>query len=768
MSGCAARRHSTTEQELDLEQRLVVARAKQGLLNFTRFTKPDYEINWHHRIVARYLNKVASGEITRLMLNLGPRHGKSELVSRRFPAYYLGRNPDHQVMAASYNATLAARMNRDVQRIIDAPSFNALFPDTTLSASNIRTVARGKNNYLRNSDEFEVVGRRGIYRSAGVGGSATGYGAHLAIIDDPVRNREDANSQTYRDKTFDWYTSTLYSRLEKGGSIVLCMCMTGDTPVLMADGRERPLSALRVGDRIATYDDGKLGAEKVVNWASQGLDYVYRLKTIFGITVKANRRHPFLVCREGELLWVRLGDLRQTDRVMRVAAPTRASSVRSMAATGQPSARQCACSITASLDGQPGTAPGQPTQLSDGAISLNIATASATQPTTHSCCSKQASAQSASGHLCLASTCLFTGKGDFASTTAINPGRLEDCSAIAATTSFGTPTPKRCCGQQSFICEPIAEIKGVGYEEVFDIQVARTENFIANGLATHNTRWHEDDLAGRLLAKAKEDPEVDQWVVVSFPTICEDTEHPYDPRQIGEPLWPNKYSQKRLTAMRKTMGERDWVSLHQQRPAPAEGNVIKDTWWRYWKELPEEIDLMICSADLTFKKGAQNDFSVLLTMARSGPNIYIVDMIRSRMGWTEQKRALGRVLNQYPDLDAIYIEEAANGAALVEEARATVPRVVAVPAKGSKYTRLEAVSAMIEAGNVLLPHPSTGLLIAEQIVNEVNAFPYAKNDDIVDALSMGLRRARSEFVDYNFSVGTVPKQSFSAALRSMR
>lgn len=195
--------------------------ARQGILAFTTYTKPDYAVSWHHQILCDHLDRFASGEIKRLMVMMPPRHGKSELVSRRLPAYLLGRLPDANIIATSYSADLASRLNRDVQRIIDAPSYRRLFPGTGLWGSSVRTVAQG--TYLRNSDLFEVVGHKGSYRSSGIGGGITGMGGDFLLIDDPVKNREEADSPTVRDSIYEWYTSTLYTRRSSTAGILVCM-----------------------------------------------------------------------------------------------------------------------------------------------------------------------------------------------------------------------------------------------------------------------------------------------------------------------------------------------------------------------------------------------------------------------------------------------------------------------------------------------------------------------------------------------------------------
>ncbi len=210
---------------LDLLE-LMDERARRSFEHFVRATvHADYKMGWVHQEVCKELDQfladVAAGKNPRLMLFAPPRHGKSELASRRFPAYALGRHPDLSIIATSYGAELASSMNRDVQRIIDSPAYSNLFPSTKLWGENIRTVADG--SYLRNSDIFEVVGHRGVYKSSGVGGGITGRGMHIGIIDDPFKDAEEAYSQTIRDKVWEWYTSTFYTRLMPGGGILIIL-----------------------------------------------------------------------------------------------------------------------------------------------------------------------------------------------------------------------------------------------------------------------------------------------------------------------------------------------------------------------------------------------------------------------------------------------------------------------------------------------------------------------------------------------------------------
>lgn len=215
-------RYNLLEKRVKLTEERLMLKAQDDTLSFTKWTKPDYQINWHHRIMAEKLNAFVAGDITRLIIQAPPRHGKSEKVSTRLPAYIFGKRPDAQIIATAYSSELAQKNNRAVQRVMESERYKKLFPMTRLYDKASRSTAT--HSYMRNSDVFEIVGHRGAYRSAGIMGAITGMGADYLIIDDPIKNREEADSPVYRDKLWEQYTSTLYTRLEKGGGI--CIIMT--------------------------------------------------------------------------------------------------------------------------------------------------------------------------------------------------------------------------------------------------------------------------------------------------------------------------------------------------------------------------------------------------------------------------------------------------------------------------------------------------------------------------------------------------------------
>jgi predicted phage terminase large subunit-like protein len=188
------------------------------LICYAAYQWPQYRDAAHHRLIARHLEAVERGDIKRLMITMPPRHGKSMLASEFFPAWYLGRNPDHYVVTATYSQDLADDFGRKVKNQIADDAFKAVFPGVTLANDS----KSAKRFNVEGAIGFEqATNLRGAYYAVGVGGPLTGRGAHLLLIDDPVKNREDADSETIRKKMMDWYTSTAYTRLMPGGRVVI-------------------------------------------------------------------------------------------------------------------------------------------------------------------------------------------------------------------------------------------------------------------------------------------------------------------------------------------------------------------------------------------------------------------------------------------------------------------------------------------------------------------------------------------------------------------
>lgn len=213
----SARNSETPPLQPQLSQPSAEDFAFSRLASYAAYQWPQYRIARHHRLIAQHLEAIERGDITRLMITMPPRHGKSMLASEYFPAWYLGRNPDHYVVAATYAQELADDFGRKVRNQIADAAYQEIFPGVGLKTDSTSS----KRFHVTSPGDSFSTGQNGAYFAVGVGGPLTGRGAHLLLVDDPVKNREDAESEVIRKKTKDWFTSTAYTRLMPGGRIVI-------------------------------------------------------------------------------------------------------------------------------------------------------------------------------------------------------------------------------------------------------------------------------------------------------------------------------------------------------------------------------------------------------------------------------------------------------------------------------------------------------------------------------------------------------------------
>ena len=198
----------------EAKKRLDLREDAQGkFMSFAHHVYDNFIEGRHHRIIAEKLEKVARGEIKRLIVNMPPRHSKSEFASYLMPAWFLGRNPRLKIIQATHNTELAVRFGRKVRDLIDDPQYQEVFPDTKLKEDN-----KGAGRWQTEAG--------GEYFAAGVGAAVTGRGADLFVIDDP-HSEQDALSESAFDHAYEWYTSGPRQRLQPGGAIIIVMTRWG-------------------------------------------------------------------------------------------------------------------------------------------------------------------------------------------------------------------------------------------------------------------------------------------------------------------------------------------------------------------------------------------------------------------------------------------------------------------------------------------------------------------------------------------------------------
>lgn len=215
--------YGTAMRLLELERELHKREAQTRFPVFLDYTAQSYDRQWFHTLIADKCQRLLEESLgtDRLMLFVPPQHGKSEIVSRKFPAWALGINPLLKIVGSSYSADLAEQFSRSIQRTIDSSEYKTVFPNTYLNNQNV--THDKKRGWVRKVDMFETVGFGGFYKAVGVGGSLTGTPADIGIIDDPVKDALEAGSQIYRDRVWDWYNDVFLTRLHNKSKQILIM-----------------------------------------------------------------------------------------------------------------------------------------------------------------------------------------------------------------------------------------------------------------------------------------------------------------------------------------------------------------------------------------------------------------------------------------------------------------------------------------------------------------------------------------------------------------
>lgn len=245
---------------------MVIHQARKNLIDFSIATDKNYQDSWFHETMAMYLQSalqmVELGKDVRIILTVPPRHGKSELATKKFPAWTLGHHPEWPIMVASYSGDLAVNFGQGTRDIMQSPAYRDIFK------TQLRADTQAKDRWMTKEG--------GGYMAAGAGGAFTGKGFKIGIIDDLFKNREEAESQTIRDSRWNWYLSTFYTRQEGATAIIV------------------------IATRWHTDDIiGRL-LEKQKNDQAEGLTY-YDKWTVIEFPAIATHEEDFR--RKGEALW---------------------------------------------------------------------------------------------------------------------------------------------------------------------------------------------------------------------------------------------------------------------------------------------------------------------------------------------------------------------------------------------------------------------------------------------------------------------------------
>ena len=291
--------------------------------------------------------------------------------------------------------------------------------------------------------------------------------------------------------------------------------------------------------------------------------------------------------------------------------------------------------------------------------------------------------------------------------------------------------------QEATLAESSPEI----YDKVYEWYTSGPRQRLQPGgaIVIVMTRWAQRDLTGQVL-KASAQRGGDEWEVIEFPAIL----------PSGNPLWPEFWSLVELEALREELPSYKWNAQYQQAPTSREGAIVKREWWRIWEEdHPPQCDFVIQTWDTAFEKTNRSDFSACTTWGvwhneddnngRGNANIILLDAFRDRMEFPELKKiALEHYKNWTPD--SFIVEKKASGSPLIYELRAMgIPVQEFTPSRGNdKISRLNSVTDLFASGKVWMPQTRW----AEDVADEVAAFPAGEHDDYVDSLTLALMRFR--------------------------
>ena len=276
------------------------------------------------------------------------------------------------------------------------------------------------------------------------------------------------------------------------------------------------------------------------------------------------------------------------------------------------------------------------------------------------------------------------------------------------------------------------------YDKVFEWYTSGPRQRLQPGgaIVVVMTRWAQRDLTGQVLKSAAQ-RSGEEWEVIEFPAIL----------PSGKPLWPQFWSLAELEALREELPNAKWQAQYQQNPVGNESAIVKRDWWKWWeKDDPPRCDYILQSWDTAFEKTQRADYSAGTTWGifdceedNFAPNIILLNTYKKRVEFPDLKRDVLKEYNDY-EPDSLIVEKKASGAPLIYDLRAMgIPVQEYTPSKGQdKIARLNSVSDIIASGKVWVPRTRW----AEELVDEIAAFPSGENDDLVDATTLALMRFR--------------------------
>jgi predicted phage terminase large subunit-like protein len=287
--------------DLDLLEKLAHYEARTSFYAYRQYINPKMKLGWWQREIAhalqQFMEDLQAGKRPKLVIEAPPQHGKSQLIID-FLSWLAGHNPDCRTIYTSFSERLGIRANLRLQRIYDSPKYQKLFRDTIINGSNAGTSSTSGS--LRNREILEYAGRDGYFRNTTVGGPITGESLDLGVIDDPIKGREQARSQTLRDKTWEWLTDDFLTRFsEAAGLLIILTRWHVDDPIGRLKAADPSIKTLSY-QAIATVDEPNRQKGEALFPAHKSLDFLLSVKAVMSASSweALYQQRPFI--EEGE------------------------------------------------------------------------------------------------------------------------------------------------------------------------------------------------------------------------------------------------------------------------------------------------------------------------------------------------------------------------------------------------------------------------------------------------------------------------------------
>lgn len=783
------------------EKQLKIQGCQAKFLDFVKEMWPAFIAGRHHAIIGEAFERVASGKCKRLIINLPPRHSKSEFTSYLLPAWYLGKHPDRKIIQTAHTAELAVGFGRKVRNLVGSSQYQSVFGGVSLSSD---SKAAGRWNTNKGGEYFAI----------GVGGAVTGKGADCAkfsckvLIKDgtipisEVKVGQEVYGFNHKLNRPEWTrvraVSTQYKPDVIGVGEFLCtpehLVFTGDG-YTRADRTSRA-AVLPVWKGIPEAKEGSRAGEEAVSKAGGG--QVLLLQSLQGA---GEARHCLPVVREGEgtsrshlpeLLSGRRSRQRELRSVWGIV-PEESIGIEEGGENEGRGSSFLQFDLLPPVEIFGGTKEAR----DDGSLPDLRIRLQEGEELLHDLLLQKEGREREGLHKKLAGSEEACEEARWREVRPLPEAEVQGVNPSHQSRFFGPS-----CGESSPTLHPMpqpvssslpgtcaADLKpllvGSGHW-VVDIQT-ESENFFCEGVLAHNcliiddahseqqaalalsnpsiydgvyewytsgprqrlqpggsivicmTRWSKRDLCGQILKAAAQRDGVDEWEVIEFPAIM----------PSGQPLWPEFWSLDELSKIRAELPVSKWSAQYQQNPTSEEGALIKRDWWKIWdRDDPPTCDYIIQSWDTALTKGTRSDYSACTTWGvfydsdadgKKRTNIILLNAFQDKLEFPELKQ---KALEEYRywKPDSCIIEAKAAGAPLVFEMRRMgIPIQDYTPSRGNdKIARVNAVSDIFASGFVYAPP----LRWAEEVIEQFASFPNSDHDDLVDSSTQALLRFR--------------------------